>query len=165
MTSPSFFFFFSVCEEINFQCLGDWIGHNGERYMALLDVQDSATTAMTAAGGGGVGIVNGAERRPRYRCAVRYPIFYFIFYFYFLLSPLCRSRKGFGFLFYFSRSPVVWNVFEFPSRLETIAEMRRRISFFPTNFFPFFRCCCCVFGGGRRVISNQTDTTKLTLVS
>ncbi|EFX85663.1 hypothetical protein DAPPUDRAFT_313799 [Daphnia pulex] len=56
--------------EINFQCLGDWIGHNGERYMALLDVQDTqSTTAVTTAGG--VGIINGAERRPRYRCAVR----------------------------------------------------------------------------------------------
>ncbi|XP_045034670.1 uncharacterized protein LOC116936585 [Daphnia magna] len=55
--------------EINFQCLGDWIGHNGERYMALLDVQDSqSTTTLTTAGG--VGIINGAERRPRYRCAL-----------------------------------------------------------------------------------------------
>ena len=43
--------------EINFQCLGDWIGHNGERYMALLDVQDSSVTSNS-------------EKRPRYRCAV-----------------------------------------------------------------------------------------------
>ena len=43
--------------EINFQCLGDWIGHNGERYMALLDVQDPSLTSNS-------------EKRPRYRCAV-----------------------------------------------------------------------------------------------
>ena len=46
-----------VYVEINFKCLGDWVGHNGERYMALLDVQDNTG--------------NGVERRPRYRCAVR----------------------------------------------------------------------------------------------
>lgn len=79
----SYFFFFSsfLLLEINFQCLGDWIGHNGERYMALLDVQDSqSTTTLTTAGG--VGIINGAERRPRYRCAVRvilYPVFFVFF--------------------------------------------------------------------------------------
>jgi len=44
--------------EINFQCLGDWIGHNGERYMALLDVQEPTP-----------GVI-GVEKRPRYRCAL-----------------------------------------------------------------------------------------------
>jgi hypothetical protein len=82
-----FFSFFLSSLEINFQCLGDWIGHNGERYMALLDVQDTqSTTALTTAGG--VGIINGAERRPRYRCAVRvvlYAPFLFIIIFLLLL--------------------------------------------------------------------------------
>jgi hypothetical protein len=75
--------------EINFQCLGDWIGHNGERYMALLDVQDTqSTTAVTTAGG--VGIINGAERRPRYRCAVRVVLYApFLFIFLLLLSIVC----------------------------------------------------------------------------
>jgi len=45
--------------EINFQCLGDWVGHNGERYMALLDVQDS-----------NVPLLDTLESRPRYRCAL-----------------------------------------------------------------------------------------------
>ena len=90
-----FFFlsFFLSSLEINFQCLGDWIGHNGERYMALLDVQDTqSTTALTTAGG--VGIINGAERRPRYRCAVRVvlyaPFLFIIFLLLFsFLSIVC----------------------------------------------------------------------------
>ena len=93
--------------EINFQCLGDWIGHNGERYMALLDVQDSTALAS--------GVANGAERRPRYRCAVCLPRC--LFFFLFLLNSLDRS-----------------DMFEFPSWPETVAEMRRR------NFFLFPTC-------------------------
>ena len=42
--------------------------------MALLDVQDS--TAVATAGGVNI---NGAERRPRYRCAVRYPFLFSLF--------------------------------------------------------------------------------------
>lgn len=80
--------------EINFQCLGDWIGHNGQRYMALLDVQDSATTAVTTTGGVGI---NGAERRPRYRCAVSYLVVFF-------------------FLFLVSLDRPIPDIFEFPSR-------------------------------------------------
>jgi hypothetical protein len=101
-----FFSFFLSSLEINFQCLGDWIGHNGERYMALLDVQDTqSTTALTTAGG--VGIINGAERRPRYRCAVRvvlYAPFLFIIIFLLLLLLLFVSLDR----------VLLFDVFEFP---------------------------------------------------
>ena len=72
--------------------------------MALLDVQDS--TAVATAGGVNI---NGAERRPRYRCAVRYP---------FLFSLFVQLIALFG-------------PFSDP---ETIAEMGQRISIFYKYF-------------------------------
>ncbi len=91
---------FCFLSEINFQCLGDWVGHNGERYMALLDVQDS--TAVATAGGVSI---NGAERRPRYRCAVRYP---FLFFFHLVhlitlfgrFSETCSGNEATHFSFF-----------------------------------------------------------------
>jgi hypothetical protein len=85
--------------------------------MALLDVQDTqSTTAVTTAGG--VGIINGAERRPRYRCAVRVvryaPFLLFLFFFFFSYFFLSLDRV---FLF---------DMFEFPvSPRKRKAEMRR----------------------------------------
>ena len=72
--------------------------------MALLDEQDS--TAVATAGGVNI---NGAERRPRYRCAVRYP---------FLFSLFVQLIALFG-------------PFSDP---ETIAEMGQRISIFYKYF-------------------------------
>ena len=83
------FHFFFCSLEINFQRLRDWIGqHNGERYMVLLDVQNTqSTTALTTAGD--VGIIN----RSRYRCVVRvvlYDPFLLLFiFFFFRFSRLC----------------------------------------------------------------------------
>ncbi len=80
------FHFFFCSLEINFQRLRDWIGqHNGERYMVLLDVQDTqSTTAVTTAGD--VGIIN----RSRYRCVVRVVLYgpIFIIIYFLLLSFL-----------------------------------------------------------------------------
>jgi len=50
--------------EINFQCLGDWVGHNGERYMALLDVQEDRNVTTT------VSSADPPETQPKYRCAL-----------------------------------------------------------------------------------------------
>ena len=91
--------------EINFQCLGDWVGHNGQRYMALLDVQDSSTSLTTT----GVLTSNGSDPRPRYRCAVCITFYYFFlvltrqylycywlsfFYFFFSIIPQKLGLKG-----------------------------------------------------------------------